>query len=163
MISQQVLFTPEECDKLISYGKDFRTVGIYKQPETTITMIDEHQELYEMLNSKFVSNTIKKFPLYFKLLRYHEGVYFNLHKDSDGKDDRRKTIIVQLSDPEDYEGGVLILKGLNESIEADRTRGNVIIYPATTFHQVSKVTSGIRYVLVTWLESQHLNLTKTII
>ncbi len=59
-----------------------------------------------------------------------------------------------LSEPEDYEGGELVvdLAGVTHAIKGNA--GDLVIYPSTTLHHVAEVTSGARYVCVGWIESR---------
>lgn len=58
-----------------------------------------------------------------------------------------------LSDPDTYEGGELKIDmaGMTHSVKG--ARGDLVIYPSTTLHQVADVTSGRRIVCVGWIES----------
>jgi len=58
-----------------------------------------------------------------------------------------------LSEPEDYQGGELVMTLSAEKLSYKLCAGDVIIYPSTTLHKVEPVTQGIRRVAVTWLES----------
>lgn len=65
---------------------------------------------------------------------------------------RKLSIVMQLSDPSDYEGGNLQLLDENgKSYFAPRTRGTVIIFDSRTPHRVLKVTSGVRRSIVGWV------------
>lgn len=64
---------------------------------------------------------------------------------------RKISIVVQLSDSNDYEGGDLqILKGKNP-INLPRDKGSVFLFPSFLLHRVTPVTSGQRDSLVLWL------------
>jgi predicted 2-oxoglutarate/Fe(II)-dependent dioxygenase YbiX len=59
--------------------------------------------------------------------------------------------VVQLSDPDDYEGGNLqLLDEAGNSYIAPRKRGTVILFDSRTQHRVLKVTKGTRKSLVGW-------------
>ena len=60
--------------------------------------------------------------------------------------------MVQLSDPDDYEGGNLQLLGEDgKSYFAPRKKGTVIVFDSRTQHRVLKVTKGLRKSLVGWV------------
>lgn len=86
---------------------------------------------------------------------------FKMHQDvlwMSGEPTQRKlTFIVQLSDPESYEGGNLTFQHLSEYPPAQeiRTQGTVLFFPSLFFHQLNPVTSGIRYSLVGWWNGPH--------
>jgi PKHD-type hydroxylase len=58
-----------------------------------------------------------------------------------------------LSDPATYEGGELVVQtaGLTQTIK--EAAGNLVLYPASSIHEVRPVTSGTRIVAVGWIES----------
>lgn len=65
---------------------------------------------------------------------------------------RKLSFVVQLSDPNDYEGGNLqLLDESGRSYFAPRTKGTVILFDSRTQHRVLKVTKGIRKSLVGWV------------
>ena len=106
--------------------------------------------------------------------RYGVGQYYKWHSDAnlsgfykptsagaqDAKEDfvnenteliRKLSFVVQLSDPDDYEGGNLQL--LDERCKpyvAPRKRGTVILFDSRCMHRVQKVTKGVRRSLVGW-------------
>jgi PKHD-type hydroxylase len=64
---------------------------------------------------------------------------------------RKLSFVIQLSDPDDYEGGNLqLLDEAGNSYIAPRQRGAVILFDSRTQHRVLKVTSGLRRSLVGW-------------
>ena len=64
---------------------------------------------------------------------------------------RKLSFVVQLSDPDDYEGGNLqLLDEHGGSYIAPRQRGTVILFDSRTMHRVQKVKSGIRKSIVGW-------------
>lgn len=65
---------------------------------------------------------------------------------------RKLSFSIQLSDPEDYEGGELEFKvGKEESFFAPNKKGTVIIFDSRTLHRVREVKSGVRKSLVGWV------------
>lgn len=69
---------------------------------------------------------------------------------------RKISMTVNLSDPNDYEGGNLKfdlgphIKERYKVCEEIRPQGSVIIFPSFSYHCVTPVTSGTRYSLVLW-------------
>lgn len=65
---------------------------------------------------------------------------------------RKLSFVVQLSDPDDYEGGNLqLLAEDGKSYFAPRKKGTVIVFDSRTQHRVLKVTKGLRKSLVGWV------------
>lgn len=63
---------------------------------------------------------------------------------------RKLTIVVQLSDPADYQGGTLQMRPDNNITDAPTTRGTATIFPSFVLHRVTPVTSGTRWSLTLW-------------
>lgn len=79
--------------------------------------------------------------------------HFGWHNDySHGIVDapRKLTVIVQLSDPADYEGGLLQAFGIMVE-DLPRERGTILAFPSLVYHQITPVTRGIRRALVAWI------------
>ena len=111
--------------------------------------------------------------------RYAEGQYYHWHNDSGlashykpiSNGDRKETdkqqqdfmnentelvrklsFTLQLSDPDDYEGGnVQLLDERGENYIAPRQRGCIILFDSRTQHRVLKVTKGTRKSIVGWV------------
>ena len=69
-------------------------------------------------------------------------------------------MVVQLSDPAEYEGGQLQLFDVYEDSDADElddfdaaasAQGSVIVFPSFEYHRVLPMRSGTRFSLVTWV------------
>lgn len=83
---------------------------------------------------------------------YNEGDFYKWHQDSGPHEfsNRKLSIVVQLSNPEDYEGGELQFLGFeNEKVVSGQ--GDLILFPSYNPHQVTKITKGQRYSLVAWI------------
>jgi len=92
-----------------------------------------------------------------ELLKYNVGGKYEMHQDVGWFDypfQRKLTMIVQLSNSDDYEGGDLVFQHDNTEEVDDRIRdkGSIIIFPSMMFHSITPVTKGERLSLVTWIE-----------
>ena len=64
---------------------------------------------------------------------------------------RKLSFVLQLSDPDDYEGGNLqLLDEAGLSYIAPRKKGAIILFDSRTQHRVLKVTKGCRRSIVGW-------------
>lgn len=63
---------------------------------------------------------------------------------------RKLTIVIQLSDPADYQGGTLELRPDSNIASASRTRGTATVFPSFVLHRVTPVTAGTRWSLTLW-------------
>lgn len=99
------------------------------------------------------------------IIRYGEGGQFTWHVDVLAYDqveypelgaglERKLSVSVNLSDPEEYDGGELqFLNGTGQLFvqQEMRNRGSVAVFPSTVGHRVTPVTRGVRYALVGWM------------
>jgi len=58
-----------------------------------------------------------------------------------------------LSDPDEYDGGELLIRGEFATHQVKLPAGQMILYPASTFHQVKPVTRGVRLASFFWVQS----------
>ncbi len=78
--------------------------------------------------------------------------HYSWHADiGPGVSQRKLSIIVQLSDEEDYEGGDVELKVGSRDLVLPKKKGGVIIFPSFILHRVLPVTEGNRKSLVAWI------------
>ena len=65
---------------------------------------------------------------------------------------RKLSFAMQLSDPDDYEGGnVELISEANQNYIAPRQRGTIILFDSRTQHRGNKVTKGTRRSIVGWV------------
>lgn len=58
-----------------------------------------------------------------------------------------------LSEPDEYEGGELEIEGASGLQAVKLAAGDMVLYPATSLHQVTPVTQGARIAAFFWIES----------
>ncbi|TMV52564.1 2OG-Fe(II) oxygenase, partial [Thioclava sp. BHET1] len=63
---------------------------------------------------------------------------------------RKLTMVVQLSDPSEYEGGRLETRADLDVREAPRDQGSATLFPSFVLHRVTPVTRGARHSLTIW-------------
>lgn len=87
------------------------------------------------------------------------GTYGNhvdsaIHLDQSGRRVRTDvSTTVFLSDPDEYEGGELIVEDTYGAHEVKLPAGDAIVYPSTSLHRVEPVTSGTRLASFLWTQS----------
>lgn len=106
------------------------------------------------LNARFFGFDLTGFGEMLQLTNYHEnkqGMY-GWHQDF-GKEGvcRKLSVVVQLSDPKDYEGGNLEILNGGKPQAIKKQRGLVTVFPVWTLHQVTPVVKGTRQSLVAWV------------
>ncbi|MDH5325097.1 MAG: Fe2+-dependent dioxygenase [Gammaproteobacteria bacterium] len=63
------------------------------------------------------------------------------------------SITVFLNDPNEYEGGELVINSTFGEQKIKCPAGHAVLYPSTSLHRVAEVTKGQRLVAVVWLQS----------
>ena len=72
--------------------------------------------------------------------------------------DRKISLITQLSDPSEYEGGQFEIKNIEltkKEREGINKKGSIITIPSFVQHRVTPVTKGRRLSLITWIEGNN--------
>ena len=172
-------FNNEELDKIY---KDVATLNFEKAStinsksngkeirSSSVKWIPNNQQwnwLYLKLMDMAVqaNNALWHFDLYSvpDLIQYTEyyateNGHYTWHQDfGPGTPSLRKvSITVQLSGPDEYEGGDLeYWKGGNDIIKAPRDKGLVFIFPSYMMHRVTPITKGTRRSFVLWVGGEH--------
>ncbi|MBX3628525.1 MAG: Fe2+-dependent dioxygenase [Nitrosomonas sp.] len=102
---------------------------------------------------------LKVFPPLFN--RYECGQAFGTHVDNAIRQLRGTNFRIRsdlsatlfLSEPEDYEGGVLTIEDTYGTQEVKLPAGSMILYPASSLHHVTPVTRGTRVSSFFWIQS----------
>jgi len=80
---------------------------------------------------------------------WHHDVFF----DSIAPYQRKISIVVQLTDPSEYEGGDFEFFNIpTPTTEQLKPRGSVLVFPSFFYHRVTPITSGDRMSLVSWID-----------
>ena len=164
-------FSKEECQKIINIAKDKglikgKTKGVTKDVRDSkvswLYPIDDMEWVFRRVTD-IVLNLNERF-FKFDLFGINEGFQFTNYEAPSGKYGkhvdrsmnipvRKLSISIQLTNPEEYEGGELKLYDGDdeEAITMDKTQGTLILFPSYVLHEVMPVTKGERNSLVTWI------------
>lgn len=173
-ISWADAFTDEEINRIREYFKTLPTekasVGgaLDAPPEVRTSKVawvrntDEAAWIYDRL--AFVARQINakfyKFDLYgfledmqFTIYEGGDEAHYTWHIDmaDDAPAARKLSLVLQLSDPSEYEGGELQTWTAPEHATVDKQKGLIAAFPSYVLHRVTPVTSGTRYSLVVWI------------
>ena len=93
--------------------------------------------------------------------RYDEHESFGFHVDNSirlirGTAQQMRTDLsctLFLSEPEEYEGGDLVIEDTYGYHEVKLPAGDIVLYPATSLHEVSSIISGTRFASFFWVQS----------
>lgn len=127
--------------------------------------IDLTREKFGWLKNKILNASIDYNKKYFNfnlfagvsqvdLLRYEGGGKYDWHQDVNWnrtEHHRKITMIIQLSDSEDYDGGGLEFKDKDVDLSEFRRKGSALLFPSTLVHRIVPLTSGKRQSVVAWV------------
>ena len=105
------------------------------------------------LNSQYYDFDLIGFGEPLQLTHYDQSEHgmYGWHQDYGMGVSRKLSMVVQLTDPSEYEGGNLqILTGSNPQ-NVRKQRGLIAVFPSYILHQVTPVTQGNRQSLVAWV------------
>ena len=165
-------FSKEEIEQIVKKSaqytsKDGTIIGNQKEVETTIRKSkikwlpnnSEWTWVYDKLAAMAVeaNNTLWKFDLHtiiddIQFTEYEAGGgHYDWHVDIGPStiSHRKISIVVQLADPDDYEGGDFVLW---DDCKVELGEGDILIFPSLFLfpHRVDEVTKNIRYSGVCW-------------
>jgi len=162
-------FTPEECLRLIA---DFtphlqpalietmnlaqsanirKSSAFFVAPDKSTSWVFERlAKTIRGINDTVYGFAVSQFREGFQFTRYEVGEYYGPHFDiGPGKlTERKLSLTVQLSNPEAYSGGELIIY---PEFVAPKDQGTMTVFPSFMCHDVRPVLTGTRYSLVSWL------------
>jgi PKHD-type hydroxylase len=165
-------FTTEELIKIIEIGekypkKDATVVGSegdsvsdYRLSE--IAWLNENEEtnwLYIKLAeyAKIANQEMWNFDIWgfgdsLQYTKYYgNGGHYDWHADlGPGISNRKLSCVLQLSTPEEYEGGELQMNPGGNIISVPKGLGTLCFFPSFLLHRVTPLNSGTRTSLVTW-------------
>ena len=123
----------------------------------------EFRGLYERIAQEVIMHNNQHFK--FDLDSIREQIqYTEYHAKDKGKYDwhldlgsgwaslRKLSVTINLSDPKDYDGGVLEFDlGGKTTTQAPKEKGSITVFPSYLLHRVTPVTRGVRKSLVLWI------------
>lgn len=136
---------------------------IYNDKNTNWLFKKIIQEVHKVNQENF--DYILKYIEDIQFTEYNEEQkgFYAKHIDCDKKnslqtfvDIRKLSISIQLSSPSDYEGGDLILYHEGNEKVLPREKGTIIFFSSDLQHEVTPVTKGTRYSLVSWVQGPNL-------
>jgi PKHD-type hydroxylase len=171
-VHYQGLFLPHEIDRILNFWDDDKTI------KATLSGADTYNDELRKSSVMFIDNTPENDWIYSKLAsiaiacnnerywfdllgfhqelqltRYSKGDFFDWHLDfGAGEISARKlSLTIQLSDPDEYEGGDLEFMINQKVVKAPRTKGTIVVFPSFIMHRVTEITKGTRQSIVGWV------------
>ncbi|MBC7475137.1 MAG: 2OG-Fe(II) oxygenase [Candidatus Sericytochromatia bacterium] len=116
---------------------------------------DKIVDVVSECNKNFFKHSVLEFQA-FQILEYESGGRFDWHMDMGGAHPYTKrliSIVVFLSDKNDYEGGQLeFMPYLKKPLAMEQ--GSIVLFSSHKLHRVTPITKGIRRTLVAWVYSE---------
>lgn len=133
--------------------------------KSNVFFLPSNQEKFSFVFQRCVDFVVEANKHFFKFeiekiqtlqyTRYEKGQYYKEHSDispyTQGQSCRKISFSVQLSEPNDYEGGDLIIRTNGEKFVAPKNLATIIFFPSFVLHEVTPVTKGVRTSLVGWV------------
>jgi len=127
---------------------------------------EETKWLYEKLYDMLIS--VNEETWNYDLLGFYEDFWYvvydsnlchemNWHYDMGSTNvmPRKLSMTLQLNDPKEYDGGDLDIMGPGEPFSTEKEKGLLTVFPSYIPHRVTRVTRGIRKVIVAFAYGPH--------
>lgn len=152
-----------ELNKATTLGEQSDSIRVSRvrwipQDDTWSWMYSRLENMIEEANDALWQFELISMPELIQFTEYHanEKGHYNWHQDigSGVASGRKVSVTVQLSSPDEYEGGELqITQGgpYDLAYTAPKIEGSVTIFPSYMLHRVTPVTKGVRKSFVLWV------------
>ena len=166
-------FTEEEVEKIIAYcdtvpkekalldggrvDDDYRRsqVAWIGQSAETAWFFDRMAWIARQINGQFYRFDIYGFCEDMQYTMYDEensGCYeWHIDSGTNASTPRKLSLVLQLTDPDEYEGGDLQLMRHKDVDVVSKKKGLVAAFPSYTLHRVTPLTKGHRKTIVVWV------------
>lgn len=123
--------------------------------QDTAWVFEKLSDIVSSLNAQYFRLDLTGFGEPIQLTNYDQADHgmYGWHQDYGGKlaPSRKLSIVLQLTDPAQYEGGNLQIMTGSEPHVIRKQRGLIAAFPSYQVHQVTPVTQGSRQSLVAWI------------
>jgi len=162
MFREEVLFTPKECNHLLSLVKEWKVSEVQNDKDgrhmnTNYRSSEQsrisNKQIEDLIIPKIKKLNINSLSSECDIIKYKIGSFFKKHKDNniESTKHRKQSVVIQLSEESDYEGGELIISNK----VANKTIGNTIVFDSGLIHEVTKLTKGTRYSFIGWVTEKN--------
>jgi len=167
----QLVSLRERLDRANEWVDGRVTAGYQGAPVKFNQQIDERSEV-ALACQRIVVSALERNPIFISAVlpnviyppmfnRYSEGMKFGSHVDGSvrlhPRDGRKIRTDVSgtlfLTNPSEYEGGELQIEDTYGTHNIKLNAGDMVIYPATSLHQVAPITRGVRTGCFFWVQS----------
>jgi len=171
---REKFFSPDECDRVLAFLNSFPPKDVVMRTDeglssaadlrrscvAMIPWIKDAEWIYQRLAAAVLecNKAIYNFQLSgivegIQIDQYPTGGFFDWHQDFGPRESsiRKLSLIAQLSDANQYQGGDLELFSGRGPQKAIRTRGSLMIFPSFVPQRITPITGGTRNSLLAWV------------
>ena len=167
----QIVSLRERLDRANSWVDGRVTAGYQGAPVKFNQQIDELSDV-AMACQRIVVSALERHPTFISAVlpnaiyppmfnRYGEGMKFGAHVDGSVRinpqtGQKLRTDVsatLFLTNPDDYDGGELQIEDTFGRHSIKLGAGDMVVYPATSLHQVTPITRGTRTACFFWVQS----------
>lgn len=139
-------------------GREARTVKRNEQIDSADPQLSELQDLVvdKLLDNRLFQMATRPHVVRPPLFsRYAPGMAYGSHVDDAMMGGMRTdlSVTIFLSEPDEYDGGELVIESAAGEQDVKLPAGSAVIYPTTFLHRVAPVVTGERRAAVTWVRS----------
>lgn len=166
------VFTSQECDRIIQMSSDFPLVTgetvrdgdrqqnkelrqseikWLNQNDSTQWVYDKVSKVIGLVNNDYNFAITGIEPM--QIAQYTDSGFYGWHADT-GKGItslRKLSLSIELSDPDEFEGGNLEFQGMSLEGQPKKSKGSAVVFPSFLYHRVTPVTRGTRWSIVAWI------------
>lgn len=160
----RVCETLEKEDGILGDNNDSNVLAIRRSKVAWLGLTNETEWIYNRMSlaTRRLNGEFYKFDLF----GFDEKMQYTVYESSDeghytwhldngigmnhSLSPRKLSLVLQLSDPRDYDGGDLELFAGSEVSVVTKERGLITAFPSFRLHRVTPVSSGVRRTLVVW-------------
>lgn len=169
--ASQIISLRQRLERANSWVDGRVTAGYQGAPVKFNQQIDEGSDV-ALACQRIVVSALECHPTFISVVlpnaiyppmfnRYGEGMKFGPHVDGsvrisplDGRKLRTDvSATLFLTNPEDYDGGELQIEDTYGRHSVKLPAGGMVVYPATSLHQVAPITRGVRTACFFWVQS----------
>ncbi len=167
----QIVSLRERLDRANSWVDGRVTAGYQGAPVKFNQQIDELSDV-AMACQRIVVSALERHPTFISAVlpnaiyppmfnRYGEGMKFGAHVDGSVRINPQTgaklrtdvSATLFLTNPDDYDGGELQIEDTFGRHSIKLGAGDMVVYPATSLHQVTPITRGTRTACFFWVQS----------
>jgi PKHD-type hydroxylase len=167
----QIVSLRERLDRANSWVDGRITAGYQGAPVKFNQQIDELSDV-AMACQRIVVSALERHPTFISAVlpnaiyppmfnRYGEGMKFGAHVDGSVRINPQTgaklrtdvSATLFLTNPDDYDGGELQIEDTFGRHSIKLGAGDMVVYPATSLHQVTPITRGTRTACFFWVQS----------